>query len=262
MRRAAASGDEPVRRWCSLALVRMGEAPSAVAEQLVKDPDTAWRRPAALAFAERGDARGGAELAAWWADRGNVEYVRATEILAALAKVHARAAVPALVRSLDDVRLRPFVADTLAAIGDASAREGLAATLAAEKQVTARAHEAKALAALGGAGWTSPAAGPAPAHVEARLAVPKGAGALRLVVLAAGEGTCDAKVDGSVLEGGKDAAVAFAFDARGAGPRVSVDVQDASGVLALALVRAPVDAADAGADPDEADAAAPPPSAP
>ncbi len=70
---AGEGGAEPVRRWCALALVRMGEPPTPLAEALLRDPDAAWRRRAALAFAERGDPRGAADLTAWWEDRGGVE---------------------------------------------------------------------------------------------------------------------------------------------------------------------------------------------
>jgi HEAT repeat protein len=129
----------------------MGESPGLEAEALLRDPSPAWRRAAALAFAEQGDARGAVDLAAAWADRGGLEYVRTIEILAAIAKIHDRAAVPALIRSLDDVRFRPFVSDALAEIGDPSACGALSATLASETQITSREHEARALARLGGA---------------------------------------------------------------------------------------------------------------
>jgi len=144
--------DEDARRWCALALARMGEG-SPLAEQLLRAKEPAWRRRAALALGERGDARAGDELAAWWAEeappRGTMEFDRARELLAAIARVKARAAVPALVRSLEDVRLRPFVATTLAAIGDPAARAPLLATFASERYVSMRAAEARALLALG-----------------------------------------------------------------------------------------------------------------
>jgi hypothetical protein len=142
-------GDESVRRWAALALVRMGQAPGPDADALLRDPSPAWRRAAALAFAEQGDPRGAADLAAAWADRGGLEYLRGIEILTALARIRDRAAVPALIRSLDDVRFRPFVADALGEIGDPAARAPLATVLASETQVTSRAHEVSALARLG-----------------------------------------------------------------------------------------------------------------
>jgi len=57
--------------------------------------------------------------------------------------------VPLLVASLEDIRLRPWVADALGAIGDASARPALLRSLTDEKYATARAHEAAALVKLG-----------------------------------------------------------------------------------------------------------------
>ena len=103
-----------MRRWCALALVRMGEPPSALAEALLRDPEAAWRRPAALAFAERGDA------ARRVGPRGVVGRSRAAWTTCARPRSSRRSrrsatrlAVPALARSLDDVRLRPFVADAL-----------------------------------------------------------------------------------------------------------------------------------------------------
>ncbi|MGO8994768.1 MAG: sulfatase-like hydrolase/transferase [Polyangiaceae bacterium] len=260
MRRALGEGgrggsgarDETVRRWAALALVRMGESPTTEAESLLRDPEPSWRRAAALAFAERGDARGAADLAAVWSDHAGLEYVRATEVLAALAKIHDRAAVPALIRSLDDVRFRPFVSDALGEIGDPSASVPLAATLATEAQVTSRVHEARALARLGGASWS----GTPKKNVEARLDVPRarGGSALRLVVLGAGEGRCTASLDGASLVPPEDVVFAPAFDVgiSGAaawsksGGTVTVSVSDDAGVEALFLLAVPT-APDAGA---------------
>jgi HEAT repeat protein len=238
--------DERVRRWCALALVRMGEAPGPAAEALLRDRDPTWRRVASLAFAERGDARGASDLAAWWGDGGSEAYVRATEILAALAKIHARAAVPALVRSLADIRLRPFVADALAEIGDPDAREPLAAVLATEAQVTSRAREARALARLGGASW----AGASSPRVDATLPVPRaliGRG-LRLVVLASGAAPCEIEVDGKAFGAAAEESVAPAFDLGLAARRsIALRVNDRAGIEALFLVAAPETPVDAGA---------------
>ncbi len=240
--------EQAVRAWCALALVRMGEEPSPVAEALLRDPDAAWRRATSLAFAERGDRRGAADLVAWWNDRTGVEYVRATEIVAALARLRERSAVPALVRSLDDVRLRPFVADALGEIGDSSAGAALATTLASEAQVTSRAHEARALARLGGASWvaTRPSK-----QVEAKLVVPRGvtrATRLRLVVLASGEAPCKVTVDGAPLEPSRESVSAPTFDlppGRAAGTSLSVTVKDDTEVEDLFLLAA-LPAPDAG----------------
>ncbi|HEY1146852.1 MAG TPA: sulfatase-like hydrolase/transferase, partial [Allosphingosinicella sp.] len=65
LRRSLASAEDlDVRRACALALVRIGEPPSPLAEELLSSGAASWKRRAALAYAERGDARGGAELVA------------------------------------------------------------------------------------------------------------------------------------------------------------------------------------------------------
>ncbi len=140
--------DDEVRRWDSLALVRLGEAASAMSNALLHDPQVAWRRRAALVFAERGDGRGESDLVAWWGS-GGLPLDEAREVLLALGKIRARSAVPSLVRSFSDVRLRAELADTLGAIGDRSARGALLAVFAEERYVHARASEARALLALG-----------------------------------------------------------------------------------------------------------------
>jgi HEAT repeat protein len=151
LRRALASADDAdVRRASALALVRIGEAPSPLAEELLREGPPEWKRRAALAFAERGDARGGPELVAWWTAGATADFGRAREIASALAKVKEKSAVPALIKSLDDLRLRPYVADALGAIGDGRARAPLAAALAGERYVPTRPHLARALVALGG----------------------------------------------------------------------------------------------------------------
>jgi arylsulfatase A-like enzyme len=237
LRRALAHDeDDEVKRWCALALLRAEGTSGALAESLVKDPGRAWRRRAALAFAERGDARGEAELASWWAEDGApqnaIEWRREEELLAALAKIRARSAVPSLLRALEDVRARPYVADTLGAIGDPSARAPLLDAFDHEPYVTTRPHEARALFALGArrelfaplarfagspepmldavtlardaglliakaGGWSSPA--PVP-DMRATLALPP-ASAHRLLVLCAAAGPLEATADGAPLSG-------------------------------------------------------------
>jgi hypothetical protein len=143
--------DAEVRGYVALALARMpGEALPPEAERLLAEGDTAWKRRAALALAERGDARGGAVLAAWWAEEGaRLPFDRAKELLAALATIKEKSAVSSLVATLPDVRLRPSVADTLGAIGDPAARAPLLEAFAREPYLTTRGHEARALLALG-----------------------------------------------------------------------------------------------------------------
>ncbi len=148
--RLALSRDEDpeVRRYAALALTRLGEgAPLAV--ELLRDPDRNLRRLAALALGESGDKRAEAELIAWWRDREHLEFTRACEVLAALAAIRSRDALPFLLKSLDDVRLRPYVARTLSAIGDESGRYWLARALANERSHSTRGVLLDALLSLG-----------------------------------------------------------------------------------------------------------------
>jgi HEAT repeat protein len=178
--------DDEVRRWSALALARMARASGEptldggrgdaggdgrvereplppLVDALLRDPSRDWRRPAALALAERGEARACDEIVAWWTEataglqrnengeppRIGIELTRARELLAATARARCRGAVPPLVRALDDVRARPYVADTLGALGDDRARGPLLAALGSEPYVTTRPREARALLALG-----------------------------------------------------------------------------------------------------------------
>lgn len=155
LRRTAEHDEDPMTwGWASAALIRLGEEASG-ANAAMKGPDTELRVAAALAYAERGDARGEAELTTRWAtafvpgSRAPGELDEAREILAALSKIRARSAVPLLVQSLPDVRLRPYVVDALAAIGDRKAVPALADAFANERYVHMRTPEAKALVKLG-----------------------------------------------------------------------------------------------------------------
>jgi hypothetical protein len=141
--------DDEARRWEALALVRMGEASTTLANALVHDASVEWRRRAGLAFAEQGDARGEWDLAAWWGDRSALSFGEQRDVLSALAKIKAHGAVAELVRALEDVRMRPYVVATLAAIGDTSARGPLLAAFASERYVSMRSAEARALLSLG-----------------------------------------------------------------------------------------------------------------
>jgi hypothetical protein len=140
--------DPVVQRWCALAFTRMGQAAPLVYD-VYNDADVTWRRYAALALAESGDSRGQAVLIDWWQHRGKDDFVRAREVLDALSKIRAKDSVWALVQSLDDVRLRPYVARTLAAIGDDAARGPLVSALANERSQTARIALVEAAVALG-----------------------------------------------------------------------------------------------------------------
>jgi len=148
LRLARDRDDDPaVRRWAALALARLGEATDVVIE-LLNGSDVEAQRSAALALGEQGDVRAGPALIAWWqAER--IPYPRAREVLAALAQIRAKAAVPLLIASLGDLRLRPYIAQTLAAIGHPGARVPLAERLATERHKDTRAVLAAALVQLG-----------------------------------------------------------------------------------------------------------------
>jgi HEAT repeat protein len=155
--------DDEVRRWSALALARMGEPLSPLVDASLHDANRDWRRSAALALGERGEPRACDEIAGWWNEataslqrnengeppRIAIDLVRTRELLDATARALCRSAVPALVRALDDVRARPYVADALGALGDDRARGPLLAALGSEPYVTTRPREARALLALG-----------------------------------------------------------------------------------------------------------------
>ncbi|MGD0527884.1 MAG: sulfatase-like hydrolase/transferase, partial [Polyangiaceae bacterium] len=141
LRRALARDeDETVRRWSALALARAsGEVPP-LAEALLKDGLPEWRRRAAITLGEHGDARACEGLTSYWTDvapaagqggpdgeppRVALELPAAEELLAATTRPRCRSAVPALVRALEDVRVRPYVADALGVLGDDRARAPL-----------------------------------------------------------------------------------------------------------------------------------------
>ncbi|HEU4536477.1 MAG TPA: sulfatase-like hydrolase/transferase, partial [Polyangiaceae bacterium] len=147
--------DETVRRWCALALTRLGEGVGRTLE-LVEDADPFWRRLAALALAEAGDGRGAEVLTRWWAE-GGLPHQRALEVVAALGRVKAKDAAPALARSLPDVRLRPHLADALAQIGETGVRPWLLEAFVKERYLPHRPALARALVALGAGGEMAPA---------------------------------------------------------------------------------------------------------
>jgi hypothetical protein len=175
--------DEEARRWIALALARVGEPVPPLGEALLRDASRDWRRRAALALGERGEARACEEIAEWWTavapaggasedgepPRLGLGLAQAQELLAATAHAQCRAAVPALLEALLDVRARPYVADALGALGDDRARGPLLARLAVEPYVTTRPHEARALLALGARDWS---ADPPAADVHAMVRAP------------------------------------------------------------------------------------------
>ncbi|HLV64804.1 MAG TPA: sulfatase-like hydrolase/transferase [Polyangiaceae bacterium] len=139
--------DARVRHFAALALTRLGEAPP-LADALLDHSEPLLRRLAALAFAEAGDARGERTLIAWW-QSDDADFSRRRELLGAFTTLRSRAAIPALLERLDDVRLRPHIARTLAQIGDPSPRPVLTTALANERSHEARAALLEALLALG-----------------------------------------------------------------------------------------------------------------
>ncbi|HZO12455.1 MAG TPA: sulfatase-like hydrolase/transferase, partial [Polyangiaceae bacterium] len=159
LRRALrADEDKVVRAWSALALTRVGQGAPLVYDLLTGD-DLGWKRLAALALAESGDARGEDVLLAWWSrafpakDKEKPEpipFERARAVALALGRIKSEDAVGPLTRGLADVRLRVHVAKALAAIGEDAARPALAEALAEERYQDARVAIARALVALGG----------------------------------------------------------------------------------------------------------------
>ena len=156
LRRAATHDeDDRVKTWATLALVRLGEEPLDSAEALLRHPDPRLRAAAALALAHRGDPRGEAELVRRFEtkfdpnDPNRIDEDEGRRLIAALESIKAKSAVPALVRALDDVRLRAYVATALGKIGDPKAREPLLTTFAEERYGHMRDSEARALMTLG-----------------------------------------------------------------------------------------------------------------
>lgn len=132
LRRAATSDDETVRRFAVLTLARLG--PGGVSslgavEQLLHDPDVAWRRRAALTFGELGDRRGEGELLAWWRSEGpltvSLSFEDARALIRVFKKFETPAAVPLLTEALHLPRLRKLAAEALAAYASPTARAGI-----------------------------------------------------------------------------------------------------------------------------------------
>ncbi|MCB9586781.1 MAG: sulfatase-like hydrolase/transferase [Polyangiaceae bacterium] len=140
--------DERVKRWSALALTRLGRG-APLTFELVKGDDSEWRRLAALALAESGDKRGEAILIAWWKDEEARDFTRSQQILAALGHLRSEDAVWPFVQSLDDVRLRPYIARALAQIGEDVARVPLAKALSKERYQSARVALTESLVELG-----------------------------------------------------------------------------------------------------------------
>ena len=139
--------DSTVRNWCALALTRIGHG-APLTRELLESDEPRWRRLAALALAESGDAQGEGILIAWWKEE-DVPLEQRKEIAKALATIKARNAVVPLTRQLDDEKLRPSLASSLAEIGDPYARIPLLEYFSKERYVHARVAIARALVQLG-----------------------------------------------------------------------------------------------------------------
>lgn len=140
--------DPQARAWAALALTRLGQGAPLVAE-LLDGPDPRFRRLAALALGEAGDKRGEDVLVAWWLAPNARDFERSREILSVLGELKPKSALGPLVQSLNDVRLRPYVARTLAALGDDAAIGPLLKALADERMQSTRVALAQSLVALG-----------------------------------------------------------------------------------------------------------------
>jgi len=139
--------DEVVRRYAALSLTRLGEG-APLTFELEKSPDLAVRRLAALVLAESGDARGEKTLIAWWQDSATRDFDRSRQIAAALGTIRAKDAVWPLVQSLNDVRLRPYLADALAHIGGELGQGSLLKALSDERSQSTRIALVNALVSL------------------------------------------------------------------------------------------------------------------
>jgi HEAT repeat protein len=251
VRRALAHDeDDGVRRWLALALTRMDEPGGRQpVEELLTGPDRDWRRWAALALAERGESAGCDELAAWWSDalpparteetsalqpQVALEKAFAEQLLAAMGRGRCRGAVPGLLRSLTDVRIRSGVADALGAIRDGRARAPLLAAFAAEPYVTVQPHEARALLALGARDWSVEGA-PAQA-VQLELSPPSSPNSLKLLVLLSdATASLEARADGALLAPTpRGTEVRTLGLARPAGKRVRLELQTSTGGVSAA----------------------------
>jgi hypothetical protein len=139
--------DEVVRRYAALSLTRLGEG-APLTFELEKSPDLTLRRLSALALAENADARGEKTLIAWWQDSAARNFDRSRQIAAALGTIRAKDAVWPLVQSLDDVRLRPYLAEALARIGGELSQGSLLKALGNERSQATRIALVNALVTL------------------------------------------------------------------------------------------------------------------
>jgi glucan phosphoethanolaminetransferase (alkaline phosphatase superfamily) len=249
-RALARDEDDTVRRWSALAVARVSADVPPLVDMLLKDALPEWRRRAAIVLGEHGDARGCEEMASFWTDvvpapgqgstdgeppRLSIDLRAVEELLGATTRAHCRAALPALLRALEDVRARPYVTDALGVLGDERARIPLRTLLASEPYVTTRSHEARALLALGAREWSSP---DAPPEMHASLEAPRGP--LRVVALLSdASAVLRGDVDGTRLAEAphSEGEVRWLEGGTATGPHVRVDLSvSTGGLLGLWLV--------------------------
>ncbi|MBI4703807.1 MAG: sulfatase-like hydrolase/transferase [Deltaproteobacteria bacterium] len=152
--------DATVRRWCALALTRLGQGATLTFDLLAGD-EPWWRRLAALALAQAGDGRGERILVEWLAaafpeppaaGREALSFARGQQVVVALGGLRSEVALGPLGRALGDLRLRPYAARALANIGRPAARPVLARFFETERYLDARVALGEALVELGARG--------------------------------------------------------------------------------------------------------------
>ena len=271
LERALAHDEDPeVKHWSALALTRLADGGGDVANAAawLHDGSPPIRLAAALALAEQGDARGEGELTLRWEaafapgarEPGDLEEAR--ELLAAFTRLRARAATPLLLRSLDDVRLRPYIAEALGAIGDPRAAKPLLAAFTNERYVDVRPREARALAALGmreellaplrrfagvpdpmveaavlardagllegkNGGWKVTGT-PSSSHVNAEVTLAGEGGPARLLVVPLGDEPPTGQVDGAAVHLEKRGGVVWVAELPSAASAPRVELEDAA----------------------------------
>ncbi len=139
--------DEVVRRYARSRSPRLGEG-APLTFELEKSPDLAVRRLAALVLPKAATRAGEKTLIAWWLDAAARNFDRSRQIAAALGVIRAKDAVWPLVQSLDDVRLRPYLAEALAHIGGELSQGSLLKALSGERSQSTRVALVEALVTL------------------------------------------------------------------------------------------------------------------
>lgn len=154
VRAALADGDERVRMEAAIASLRLGdEGPRARVLPLTQRED-AIGEEAALALADLHDPAAGPRLLACASSPALDEVRRRACVVGLGRSTSANLALP-LASQLEDVRLRPEVADALGALGNRAVVPHLREHLARERYVPSRLPLARALARLGDTSWVA-----------------------------------------------------------------------------------------------------------